>query len=228
MTHCMTSCSISISSKWHCNVTNSYGMSNKLFYPSCQCHHTIITPVPHNPSEKAENHTILFLQLHSKSVIVSIYILPHKHHSNSQFDQKCYKHYKQSALPLVLAINCCIYYLLNGLFNHDINHLINQLLLKLWQFITRCNDFKHRWFTLLLSDLLSLLHISSWFLMVLFLRMHIVAWKLSCFKRIIYTGNLTIEKTALPSSWLQFIPFWIGIKFISLCHPSILPGSKPA
>ena len=205
MTHCMTSRSISISSKWHCNVTNHYGMSNKLFYPSCQCRHTIIMPVPHIQSEKAENHTILFLQLHSKSVIVSIYILPHKHCSNSQFDQKCYKHYKYSALPLVLAINHCIYYLLNGTFNHDIDRLINRLLLKLQQYITRRNDFKHRWFTLLLSGLLSLLHISSWFPMVLFLRMHIVAWKLSCFKRMIYTMNLTIEKTALPSSWLQFI-----------------------
>ena len=139
MTSCVTSHSISISSKQHCNFTNSNGMSNKLFYPSCQCHHIIITPVPY------PIWTILFLQLHSKSVTVSIYILPHKHHSNSQFDQKYYKCYKHSALPLVLAINHCIYYLLNGTFNHDIIHLINQLLLMLQQYITKCNDFKHHY-----------------------------------------------------------------------------------
>ena len=58
---------------------------------------------------------------------VTINVLRHKHHSKSKFDQKPHKHYKRPALPLFLAINHSIYYLLNGTFNqaYDVNHLIN-------------------------------------------------------------------------------------------------------
>ena len=115
MPGCMTSYPIVV---WHHEVTASYGVTNKSFYPSHQCH----------LSEKIENHTIVFKQPRSESVTDSIYYVhPHKHYSNSQFDQKPHKHYKHSALPLVFAINCSIYYLLNGTFNqaYDVNYLIN-------------------------------------------------------------------------------------------------------
>ena len=94
--------------------------------------------------------------------------------------QKLHKNYKCSALSLFLAINCSIYYLLNGTFNraYDVNHLINRLLLMLQQYITRCNDFKYHWFTLLLSGLLRSQHISLWFIFVLYLSIHIIAKKL--------------------------------------------------
>ena len=74
MPGCMTS--ISVSMKWHHNVTTSYGMKNKLL--SCPCH---------------------------------CIVLPHKHRSHSQSDQKLQKRYKCSALPLVLAISRSIYIL---------------------------------------------------------------------------------------------------------------------
>ena len=157
----------------------------------------------------------------SKSVPVLIHVLPHKHHSNTQFDQKPHKPYKHSALPLFLAINRSIYYLLNGTFTRasDVNHLIYRLLLMLQQYITSCNDFKHRWFTLLLAGLSRSQHISLWFL--------IVAWKLFWCPRkknliIAYTMNLTIDKIVAPSLCLCFICFRTCIKFITLYHPLML------
>ena len=203
-------------------------MTNKSFYqsPSHQCHLIIIMPAPCNLSEKTENQC-------SKSVTFCVYVL--LHHSNSQFDQKLHKQYKCSALPLFLAINHSIYYLLNGTFNRacDVNHLINRLLLMLQQYMTRHNDFKHCWFALLLSGLLRSQHISLWFLIILYLRLHIVAQKLFWFQKIIYTmnliivytANLMIDKIVVLSSWLHFICFWTCIKFITLCHPLILLAS---
>jgi hypothetical protein len=214
---CMTSNFIGVSGKWHHNVTASYDMKIKLSYPSCQCHHIIIVPAPYNLSEKTKNHIIGFKQQHSKSMIVSIYVLPQKPHSNSRFDQKPHKHHKCSALPLVLAINRSIYYLLNNTFNqaNDVSHLICRLLLMLQRYITRHNDFKHHWFTLLLSGLLRSQQVSLWFLIVLFLRIHVIAWKLFWIKKIIYTmnliidyvENLTMDKIAAMSSCLHFICF---------------------
>ena len=133
------------------------------------------------------------------------HIYPHKHHSDTQFDQKKYGHYKCSALSLVLAINRSIYYLLNSTFNHanDINHLMKRLLLTLQRYMIRCSDFKHSWFTLLLSGLLRSQNLVLWFLMVFFLRMRIVAWKFLGF----------------------FLCVWTCIWFSTLCYPSILQVS---
>ena len=131
-------------------------------------------------------------------------------------------------MPLVLAINRSIYYLLNSTFNHshDINHLINRLLLMLWQYITRCNDFKHHWLTLLLSSLSrSQQHIILWFLIVFFLRILIVAQKLFWFQKIMYIGNLIFKKIVVRSLCLHFICFWICIKSITLGHPLMLLAS---
>ena len=156
------------------------GMINKSSCPSCQYHHINIMPAPQNPFKKSVNH-IAFMQPCSKATTISFYDLPHKHHSNDQFDQKMHKHYKSSALPL--SINRSIYYLLINTFNDifDVNTLINQLLLMLQRYMTRRNDFKHRWFMLILSNLLRSQHISFWFLIILILNLHIVNWRNFCF-----------------------------------------------
>lgn len=156
----------SISSKWLHNVSG-HGTTNELFYPSYLCHRIIIVPPnpPCNPSENTENRC-------SNSVTVSIDVF--LHHSSSQADQKPHKHYKCSALPLFLALNRSMYYLLNGTFDQasDINHLVNRLLLMLRRYMMRHNDFKSRWFKLLLSGLLRSWHISVHFIIVLYLRVH--------------------------------------------------------
>ena len=65
MPGCMTSYPIVV---WHHNVTASYGMTNKSFYPSHQCHHIIIImPEPCNPSEKFEN-----IQLYLSNSVLSL------------------------------------------------------------------------------------------------------------------------------------------------------------
>src|SRR6202021_2159629 len=113
-------------------------------------------PLACSLSEKTENHIVVFFKsLCSRSATVSIYVL-RTHYSNSQFNQKPHKCYKCSLLPLVLAINQSIYFLFNATFNqaYDVNHLIKRLLLMLQRYMTRCNDFKCRWFVLLLSGLL--------------------------------------------------------------------------
>ena len=219
----MPSCMTSVSSKWQHNVTACYRITDKSIYLFHQCH---IMLAPCNLSKKTENQC-------SKSVTFSVYVFLHC--SNSQSDQKLQKQYKCSALPLFLAINHCIYYLLNGTFNQacDVNHLINHLLLMLQQYITRHNDFKHCWFTLLLSGLLRSQHISLWFLIVLYFRICIVAQKLFWFQKkkiimnfiIVYTVNSMMDKIAVLSSCLHFICFWTCIKFITLCHPLILLAS---
>ena len=95
----------------------------------------------------------------------------------------------------------------------------------------RCNDFQHHWFTLLLSSLLRSRHISLWFLIVLFLRIHVVAWKLVWFPKTVYTVNLIvyaansiIDKIVAQYSSLHFICFSICKKNMILC-PSILQPS---
>ena len=155
---------------WHCNITSSCGMMNKSFYPSYHCHHIIMT-ASLNPSKKTGDGTTVFKQQCSKSVTVSIYDLPHKHYSNSWFDQKLTKHYSCSVLSL------------NGTFNQacDVDHLINRLLLMLQRYITRRHDFKCHWFALLLSGLLGLLHNSIWFLIVFVLKICVAAWKVFWF-----------------------------------------------
>jgi len=218
-----------ISSKPHHNVTTCFGVTIKLSYLPRQSHHTIIVSAPCKLSEKTEIHTIVFKPLCFKSVTASI--LTHKRYFISQFDLKPCTHHKCSALPLILAINRSIYYLFNGNFNQagDVNHLISRLLLTLLRYMTRHNDFKHRWFTLLLSGLLRSQHISLWFLIVLFLRIYVVAWKLFWFQKSIYTvnliikyaANLIIDKMVVLSSCLRFICFWICMKFIILQDPSI-------
>ena len=213
--HLTPGCMAHVSSKWHHIVTTGYGMTDKMFYPSCHPYHIIIMPAPCNLSENIENWC-------SKPVTISIRVLLHSH-----FDQKLHKDFKCSALPLVLAIYRSIYYLLNSTFNkaHDVSHLINQLLLMLQQYITRSNDFKHCWFTLLLSGLLRSPHISLWFLIVFIMRLIIVAQKLFWFQKIIYSRNLIIKKTVVQSLCLLFICFSICIKFITLSHPLILLAS---
>ena len=222
-------CMTSVSSKWHHNITSGPDMTNKLFYPSHRCYPITMFP-PHNLSDKMENQC-------SKSATISIHVP--LHHSNPQFDQKPHKFYKCSALPLFLAINRSIYYLLNGTFNQaydNVNHLINRLLLMLQRYMTRRNDFEHRWFTLLLSGLLrsDSQHISLWFLIVLYLRICIAAHKLYWFQKIIYTANLiivytlnlTIDNIAVLSSLLHFLCFWICIQFVNLGYPLILSTSN--
>ena len=110
----------------------------------------IVIPPPHNLSENEDNYTTVYKQWCSEPSL------------KCQFDQKPQKCCKCSPLTLVWAINLSIYYLFNGIFDHahDVNHLINQLLLKLRQYITRHNDFKYLWITLLLSGLSSSQQIS--------------------------------------------------------------------
>jgi hypothetical protein len=91
---------------------------------------------------------------------------PHKQWKNTEFFQP-----SKSPLCLLLAINRSIYYLLNASFSqaYSVNHLIHRLLLRLQQYMTRHNDFKHYWFTLLLSGLLQLVvvgHCCAWQLRV--------------------------------------------------------------
>ena len=173
-------------------------------------------PSYHNLTEKAENCNIAIKQ--QNSMTLSIYSYPIKHYSNTRFDQKEHKPYRCSALPLILAINQSIYYLLNSTFNQasDINHLINRLLLILCQHMTRHNDFKHFWFTLLLSGLLRSRHICLWFLNVCFWRIHIVVWKLSPLQKITFAVNLMIDKIKALSSCLHFIYLCICIKHNTL------------
>jgi hypothetical protein len=207
---CMTSHLISISSKQRHNVTASYGKTKKMSCPSCQCHHINIIPA---------HQDLVFKQHCSKDMTVSIYVLPHKLYSNPQFDQKTHKYYKGSVLPLIMAINNSIYYLLNCTLNHayDVNHVINRLLLMLQRYITRHNDFKHRWITLLLSGLLSSQHISLCFLNVLYLNLRTVTWKSFWLQRTIYIMNMTIVKLVKSSfSCLHIICFWIFNKIITL------------
>ena len=69
-----------------------------------------------------------------KSVTLPIYVL--LYHSNQWTDLtklELLKKYNCSALPLCLAINHTIYYLLNGSFSQadDVNYLIKRLLLML-------------------------------------------------------------------------------------------------
>ena len=222
----MPSCMTSVSSKWQHNVTACYRITDKSFYlfHQLECHNM---STPCKLSKKTENQC-------SKSVTFSVYVFL-LHSSNSQFRQKLQKQYKCSALPLFLAINRCIYYLLNGTFNQasDVNHLINRLLLMLQQYIIRHNDFKHYWFTLLLSGLLRSQYISLWFLLVLYFSICILAQKLFWFQKykyimnfiVVYTVNLMINKIVVLSSCLHFICFWTCNKFITLCHPSILLAS---
>ena len=201
-----------------------FGMTEKLFYPSCACNGIIVMPAPCTLSEKTENGC-------SKSVIVPVYVLLQDF--NSKIDHKLGKIYKRSALPLLLAINRCIYYLLHGTFNkaYDVNHLINRLLLMLQRYITRCNDFKYCWVKLLLSGLMRSQHTSLRFLIVFYLRIHIVAQKLSWIQKILYMVNkfpvyilnLSINKLVIPSSRLPFICFQICNKFITLHNYSSFP-----
>ena len=110
--------------------------------------------------------------------------------------------------------------------------LINRLLLMLQQYITRCNDFKYLWFTLLLTGLLRSQHVSLWFIFVSYLRIHIVVQKLIWFQNIIYianlltayTINLTIDKILILSSCLCFM-FSVCVKFVTLHNSSSLPVS---
>jgi hypothetical protein len=171
--HISQSKSYVLSMPYH--LTAGYDITNKLFYPSCQCSRIFI--MPDTCYEKTENWC-------SKSVTVPIYIL--LYHSDQQTDlTKLPEKYNCSALPLFLAINRSIYYLLNGTFSqaYDVNHLIKRLLLMFRQYITRRNDFKFLWFALLLTGILRSRHISLWFIFVLYLRIHIVPWKLFWFQK---------------------------------------------
>lgn len=183
----------------------------------------------HNLTEETENCNIAIKQWNPNSMRVSVYLYSIKHYSNTRFDQKQQKPYRCSALPLILAINQSIYYLLNGTFNRasDINHLINRLLLMLCQCMTRHNDFKHLWFTLLLSGLLRSQHICLWFLNVCFWRIHVVVWKLSRLQKTTFALNLMIDKIKALSSCLHFIYLCICIKHNTLPCPShLLPSNQ--
>ena len=149
------------------------------------------------------------------------HITPHNQWKNAEFFLL-----SKSPLSLLLAVNRSIYYLLNASFSqaYGVNYLIHRLLLMLQQYMTRHNDFKHRWFTLLLSGLLQSQHVSLQFLIVFFSRMHVVACKLLRFKKIKYALNLMIDGLAMLSSCLDFICFWI-VKSMTLCHLSGLQAS---
>jgi hypothetical protein len=134
----------------------------------------------------------------------------------------CY--YKCSDLALLYAMNRTIYYLLNGVFihGHDVNHLIRRILLTLQQYMTRRNNFKNLWVTLLMSGLFRS-HISLWFLIVSVLRIPQtdVAWKRFCLRKIIYVVNLMIDKIVVWSSCLHFLCFCIRfIALLSQLHTS--------
>ena len=201
--HLIPGCRTIFSLRWHVNVTANYGTTNKLFYPSCQCHPIIILPIPHSPSEKAE------ICQHSKCASVSIYVVPCKHHTKSPFDKKEHQHYKYSLLPLVLAVNHIIYLFLNTTFNQadDVNHLIKRLLLILQKYITRRCDFKCFWLELLLSSLSNSHSISLKTLTIIYSRICIVARRSIWFKKIICTMNFTVDKRVMLSSFFAFIVF---------------------
>ena len=226
MPYFITSLPVSHFCKPDHNVMTSCGMENKT-YPSCLYHHIIKFTAPYNLSEKTGNHTAIFKEQCSKPVSIFIYFLRRKGQSNSQFDQKLHNHYKCPALrplPLFLAINRCIYYLLNSTFiNHadDVKHLIDKLLLKLQQYVTRRNNYKQHWIILLFSGLLSSQHISLWFLFLFFWRIHIVAWKLSWFQNLIFNMNraINIIMVLSTSSYIQYLG--TGITFITFCCPII-------
>ena len=160
--------------------------------------------------------------------IMSMSMPIHKWHTNFQFGQKACKHCKSSPMSLLLAINRSIYYLLNGSFNRadDVNHLTNRLLLILRQYMTQGNDFKHFWFTLLLSGLLRSQHISSWFIFILVLRIHVM-WSLFGFQK--KKNHLMIVKIVMLCSYLHYIYMCvcmclsIRFKFLSLYNRSHLP-----
>ena len=99
--------SFKVSSKRDHDVSACADTTTNVSYKSCQCHHMIFL------TAKIENHPDVI--------------------SDPRFDQKQHKHYKCSSLPLVLAINRYIYYLLNGTFDqaYIVNHLISRLLLML-------------------------------------------------------------------------------------------------
>ena len=133
-------------------------------------------------------------------------------------------------LHLIFAINRIVYYLLNGNFNRacDVDHLINRLLLMLRQYITRRNDFKNFWFTLLLSGLLRSQCVSLQNMILLSLRIHInsiIAQILFQLQTIVYTFKLMTKKTAVLSSFLHFIRSWVKIIFIPFYCPSVLLSS---
>ena len=203
ISHLLPHChSIRVSNKQHYRVFTCYGMINRL---SCQCHHChliVFNPMHYNLSEEIETHLFASNQ-QSFSLTISYYVPPYKVHFISHSVQKQHKYPKSSSSPLVLATNRCLYHLLNGTFNQVdvVNCLINRLLLMLQQYITRHNDFKHRWLTLLLTGLLRLQHISLWFLIVIvmFLKIRDVTQKLSWFQKMIYTMNLAINVIVVMS-----------------------------
>ena len=174
--------SISLSNKLHQDVTVVWVVTKTKTYQPHECEYIIIIPPPHNLSEHMDSYTTVYKQWCSEPSL--------------KFDQKPQKYYKCSPLRLIWAINLSIYYLFNGTFDHahDVNHLINQLLLKLRQYITRHNDFKYLWITLLLLGLSSSQHISLSFLIIFFWRIKIIACKLSWFQKLKYMVYMTIDK----------------------------------
>lgn len=204
---CISSLPVGVFSKQHCNAGTSY---------------------PHNLFEKIGNNTTVCKQQYLKPVAIAVYILLYKCNLNPPFCYKPYKHYKRTVLPLVLAINQSIYYLLNGTFlnrAYDTNHLICRLLLKLQQYITRHGVYKHNWISLLLSGLLSSQQISLWFLTIIFWRIRIIAYKIAWFQNLNFTVNQTNNIIAILLSSLHYMSFRICINFISLCSPSNLTSN---
>ena len=153
------------------------------------------------------------------------------HNNTRRVTHKCYKkcyNLKHMVLCLVLTINHSIYCLLNGNFNcsYDVNHLINRLLLMLQQYITRSNDFKHRWITLLLSGLLRSQCVSLQFLILcsFLIQWHInsiMAQKISQLQICRYV-LIIIKIMPGPSSFLHFICSWSYIIFIPFYYPSLV------
>jgi hypothetical protein len=206
------------------NLTESLWTHNT----GCKTHNTVVGCMTQDTSYalyQCRYHLIPCYMTGRHQSISSMSMPIHKWHTNSQFNQNACKHYcKSSPLSLLLAINRSIYYLLNGNFNRadDVNHIINRLLLILRQYMTRGNDFKHHWFTLLLSGLLRSRHISFWFIFILFLRIHVIMWNLFGFQKKKF--RLMI---AMSGSYLHYIymcvcvGFSICFKFLSLYNPGI-------
>ena len=78
---------------------------------------------------------------------------------------------------------------------------------------------------LLSSGLLRTQHISLWFIIILFSKIHNATWKSFWFETMMHTENLVVYTIVVLSSCWHFICFCICIKFFALHGPSILLAS---
>ena len=141
---------------------------------------------------------------------------------NSQAFYKLCKNGKHSALPLILAINRCIYYFMNGNFNHshDVDHLVKRILMMLRRYIMKRNDFRYYTITLLLSGLRMSRHISLWILVVVFRRLRL-AKNMCHFQQKLFTIHLSYKRITGSKLLLCFTLF---STFVGLVYQLIFPS----